>query len=211
MDFINYLLSALIGYLIGSLSFGIIFSKIKYKKDVRDFGSKNAGMTNTLRTFGKGAAAVVFIGDVLKGVAAVLIAKYLIAGQSNVLICAYTAALFAVIGHMFPAFFKFKGGKGAATAIAVTTTLAPLTFPILAVPFFILAFTTKMVSVASIVSSAILPVATFFIYYFYGESPTIPTIFTSIMAIMIIFMHRGNIKRIIKGEENKFSSKKKTV
>ena len=125
---LNWFLSAAVAYLLGSLSFGIILSKVKYKKDIRDYGSNNAGMTNTLRTFGKRAAAFVFIFDALKGVVAVLLAKYLLCGDQDPVLCAYIAMFFVVLGHMFPVYFKFKGGKGAATALGATTAFQPLTF-----------------------------------------------------------------------------------
>lgn len=203
-----YVLSAAVAYLLGSLSFGIILSKVKYKKDIRDYGSNNAGMTNTLRTFGKGAAAFVFIFDALKGTAAVLLAKYLLCGEQDPILCAYIALVFVVLGHMFPVYFKFKGGKGAATSLGATTALAPLTFPLVMIPFFIVVLTTKMVSLASIISGLLLPVVTFCIYRFKGEPTLVPTVSTAILAALIVFMHRSNIKRILKGEERKIGSDK---
>lgn len=205
---LNWILSAAVAYLLGSLSFGIILSKVKYKKDIRDYGSNNAGMTNTLRTFGKGAAAFVFIFDALKGALAALLAKYLLCGDQAPVLCAYIAVFFAVLGHMFPVYFKFRGGKGAATALGATTALQPLTFPLVMIPFFIVVLTTKMVSLASIISGALLPVVTFCIYYFKGEPTLVPTVGTALLAVLIIFMHRSNIKRILKGEERKIGSDK---
>lgn len=205
---VNWFLSAAVAYLLGSLSFGVILSKSKYKKDIRDYGSHNAGMTNTLRTFGKGAAAFVFLFDALKGVAAVLLAKYLLCGAQNSVLCAYIAAFFVVVGHMFPVYFGFKGGKGAATALGATTALQPLTFPLVMLPFFVVVLTTKMVSLASIISGALLPVVTFCIYHFKGEPTLVPTAFTALLAVLIIFMHRSNICRIVKGEERKIGSDK---
>lgn len=206
-----YILSAVIAYFIGSFSFGIIISKLFYKKDIRDFGSHNAGMTNMMRTFGKGPGIAVFLLDVFKGVIAVLLAKMLFADFANTLICGYVAALFAIIGHMYPVYFKFRGGKGVATALGVTTFLAWQTFPIVMIPFAIIAAVSKMVSLASIVSAFLLPFATFVIYkLWYPEfSPIVPTIVTAIIAVIIIIFHRSNIKRIIKGEENKIGQSKK--
>jgi len=205
---LNWILTAAVAYLLGSLSFGIILSKVKYKKDIRDYGSNNAGMTNTLRTFGKGAAAFVFIFDALKGTLAALLAKYLLCGDQDPVLCAYVAVFFAVFGHMFPVYFKFKGGKGAATALGATTALQPLTFPLVMIPFFIVVLTTKMVSLASIISGALLPIVTFCIYHFKGEPTLVPTVGTALLGALIIFMHRSNIKRIIKGEERKIGSDK---
>lgn len=205
---LSYILSAVVAYLLGSLSFGIILSKVKYKKDIRDYGSNNAGMTNTLRTFGKRAAAFVFIFDTLKGSAAVLLAKYVLSADNNAQLCAYIAVIFAVIGHMFPIYFQFKGGKGAATALGATAALAPITFPIVMLPFFVVVLTSKMVSLASIISGILLPFITFGIYYLQGEPVLIPTVSTAIVAVLIVFMHRSNIKRIKNGEERKIGSDK---
>lgn len=205
---LSYILSAAVAYLLGSLSFGIILSKVKYKKDIRDYGSNNAGMTNTLRTFGKRAAAFVFVFDALKGSAAVLLAKYVLSFSGDAQLCAYIALFFAVVGHMFPVYFKFKGGKGAATALGATTALAPLTFPLVMIPFFVVVFTSKMVSLASVISGVFLPFITFGIYYCKGEPTLVPTVSTALVAVLIVFMHRSNIKRILKGEERKIGSDK---
>lgn len=204
----NYVLCAAVAYLLGSLSFGILLSRIKYKKDIREFGSNNAGMTNTLRTFGKKAAAFVFIFDALKGTAAALLAKYLLCGSADAQICAYTATVFVVLGHMFPLYFGFKGGKGAATSLGATTALAPLTFPLVMLPFFLVVCTSKMVSLASVLSGILLPVVTFGIYKLQGAPTLVPTVATAIVAALIVFMHRANIRRILKGEERKIGSDK---
>ena len=206
----NYAICAVSAYLIGSLSFGIIISKLFYHKDIRCFGSKSAGMTNMLRTFGKAPAIATFLCDVGKGIVAVILAKKLLCGDADPITCGYIAAVFSILGHMFPIYFKFKGGKGVATALGVTTTLAWQTFPIVMIPFVIIVAVSKMISLGSIISAALLPFATYFIYKFwYPEySPLIPTVATAVMALLIIFMHRSNIKRIAHGEENKLGSKK---
>lgn len=207
---INYAICAVSAYLIGSLSFGIIISKLFYHKDIRNFGSKSAGMTNMLRTFGKAPAIATFICDVGKGIVAVALAKKLLCGDADPLVCGYVAAVFSILGHMFPIYFKFRGGKGVATALGVTTALAWQTFPIVMIPFVIIVAVSKMISLGSIISAVILPIATYFVYYFwYPEcSPVVPTVATAVIALLIIFMHRSNIKRIAHGEENKLGSKK---
>lgn len=206
-----YVLSAVLAYFIGSFSFGIIISKLFYKKDIRDFGSHNAGMTNMMRTFGKGPGIAVFLLDVFKGVLAVLLAKMLFSDFSDSLICGYIAALFAIIGHMYPIYFNFKGGKGVATALGVTTFLAWQTLPVIMIPFIATAVLSKMVSLASIISAFILPFATCLIYkLWYPEfSPLVPTVVTAIIGVIIIVFHRSNIKRIINGEENRIGKSKK--
>lgn len=206
---IRYILSGVLAYLLGSLSFGIILSKIKYKKDIREYGSNNAGMTNMLRTFGKGPAAFVFIFDALKGTAAVLIARYLLAGNvADPITCAYVAGVCAVLGHLFPLYFGFKGGKGAATALGAMTAITPVIFPCVMIPFFIVVFTTKYVSLSSMIAVLCLPISTFFWFFLRHEPWLVPTIATSIIAFLIVFMHRSNIKRLINGTENKIGSKK---
>lgn len=206
---LRYILSAVLAYFLGSLSFGIILSKTKYKKDIRDYGSNNAGMTNMLRTFGKGAAAFVFIFDALKGTAAVLIARYLLAGDvADPLTCAYVAGVFVVLGHLFPIFFGFKGGKGAATSLGAMTAITPIVFPCVMIPFFIVVLTTKYVSLSSIIAVLCLPIATFFWFYLRHEPFVVPLIATLVIAFLVVFMHRSNIKRLMKGEERKIGSKK---
>lgn len=205
---LRYILSAAAAYLLGSLSFGIIFSKAKYKKDIRDFGSNNAGASNTLRTFGKGAAAFVFLFDALKGAAAVLLARYLLCGGANAQLCAYLAMLFSVLGHMFPVFFGFRGGKGVATTCGALAALQPITLPVVLAAFLIVLAFGKMISLASVVSSVLLPFATCFMYRLQGEPTLVPTVATTILALLIVFMHRENLRRILRGEERKLGEDK---
>ena len=212
----HYFLSAVVGYILGSLSFAVIVSKAKYKKDIREYGSNNAGMTNTARTFGKKAAAVVFIGDFIKPMIAVLIAVFLISGKTDSAGCGYIAGTAAVIGHIFPVFFGFKGGKGVASMFGVTTVMTPISVPILAIPFFTTLKASKTVSLSSIISAVCVPVVTFVIYKFlpFLNPPVmrgdwkIPTVCTALIAALVIFMHRSNIERIKNGEERKIGSEK---
>lgn len=203
-----YILSAAAAYLLGSLSFGIIFSKAKYKKDIRDFGSNNAGASNALRTFGKGAAAFVFLFDALKGAAAVLLARYLLSGDANAQLCAYLAMLFSVLGHMFPVFFGFRGGKGVATTCGALAALQPMTLPFVLVVFLIVLAAGKMISLASVVSAALLPIATFALCLARDVPAGLPTAVTAILAALVIFMHRENLRRILRGEERRLGKDK---
>ena len=195
---LGYIVSAVTAYLLGSLSFGIIFSKLKYKKDIRDYGSNNAGMTNMLRTFGKGAAAV-------------LIAKYLLHFDGDPTVCAYTAMVFVVLGHLFPLYFGFRGGKGVATSLGAATALAPITFPLVMIPFLLILLIGRMVSLASVICGFLLPVVTFCIYYFKGEPTLVPTVATAILTLLVLFMHRTNLVRIAHGEERKIGADKVNV
>lgn len=212
---LDFVLCAVVGYLLGSLSFGIIVSKILFGKDIRDYGSNNAGMTNMLRTFGKGPGAVVFLGDFLKSVIAAVVSMFLLSGEQNIIICGYIGGVAAVVGHMFPLYFGFKGGKGAATALGVAMAMSPLAVPILAVPFAVTLLSSKMVSLASMITGVCFPIVTFFIYKYSSSlnsyiSPVFPTAATAVIAVLVVVMHRSNIKRIIHGEERKIGKKNKT-
>lgn len=204
---LGYIVSAVTAYLLGSLSFGIIFSKLKYKKDIRDYGSNNAGMTNMLRTFGKGAAALVFLFDTLKGAAAVLIAKYLLHFDGDPTVCAYTAMVFVVLGHLFPLYFGFRGGKGVLVGAVMLLLFDWRIFLIAFVLFFAAVFVTRWISLGSILGAISFPITTFLFYH----DPVL-TAMAFGMAVAVVFMHRSNIARILHGEENKFSFKsKKTI
>ena len=139
-------------YLLGSLSFSIIVTRLLYHKDIRTFGSGNAGMTNVLRTFGKGAAALTIVGDIGKGILAVLLAKWAFGAftAADPIYGAYIAAFCAVLGHVYPVYFGFKGGKAVSVATGTIIAIKPvLILPLLAV-FFIVFLCSKMVSLASI-------------------------------------------------------------
>lgn len=213
---IRYLLSAITGYILGSLSFGIIVSKLKYKKDIRDYGSNNAGMTNTARTFGKKAAAVVFIGDFLKPILACIIAVFLISDGTDKASFGYIAGTSAILGHIFPMFFQFRGGKGVASMFGVSALMCPASIPILAVVFFLTLTVSKTVSLSSMISAVFVPIVTFIIYkYFDFLIPTvfsgnwlIPTVCTALTSVTVIFMHRSNIGRLLRGEERKIGKNK---
>lgn len=209
MRYLVVLLCAFIGYLIGSVNFGVLISKVFYNKDIRDYGSKNAGMTNMLRTFGKKAALFTFLGDFIKGAIAVIIGKYLLSNFlccMDSVVCGYMAGIFSMIGHMFPLFFGFKGGKGVATAFGITAFIAPWTIPMVIIPFIFIALVSKYISLATLISAILWPFATFISFKFISVQPPFnATVFTAVMSFVIIIMHRENIKRLLKGKENKFN------
>ena len=123
------ILAAAAAYLLGSVSFAVVVSKGLYHQDVRQFGSGNAGMTNILRTYGKKAAALTLAGDFLKGVAAVLIGRLIFAAMGVTLFDgAYVGGLFAILGHLYPVYFGFRGGKGILTSIGIIAVINPLVF-----------------------------------------------------------------------------------
>ena len=125
-------------YLLGSINFAIIISGKKYKQDIRDHGSKNAGMTNMMRTYGKKAAGLTLLGDALKAVAACLVGYVLIGSLG-----AYIAGLFCILGHIFPIFYRFKGGKGVVTTAVAILMCNPIVFVVLLLLFVIIVFFTK--------------------------------------------------------------------
>ena len=149
LDIIVIIFSSLIGYLIGSVNTSIIIGKLLYKADVRDYGSGNAGATNALRAFGKGAALAVIVGDLLKGILACLIGRYVfgeINPGSGIFLGEYFAGFFAVIGHNWPVYFGFKGGKGVATSFAVILMFSPVAALICLGAFIVIVAITRYVS-----------------------------------------------------------------
>lgn len=208
-----YIIVTIIAYLIGSISFSVIISKKMAGFDVREKGSGNAGSTNVLRTVGKKAAAITLICDVLKGVVAILLA--LLAGviikDLDKALLVQLAGVFVIIGHTFPIFFKFKGGKGIATSLGVLLMINWQIGLICLVFALLLMALTRMVSVGSIAAAVLFPVLVLFINqnYIVAESSNWSyLIFSVIIALLVIFNHRTNLKRIFTGTENKLSFKK---
>ena len=183
-----------IAYLLGSISPSILIGRIK-GIDIRKQGSGNAGTTNTLRVLGKKAAAAVLLVDVAKGALAVFL------GTLAGLTCSYICACAVMVGHIWPIFFGFKGGKGVASAFgAVLMINWKMALLLLAVCIVVTALSKRM-SVGSITAAAGLPIASAFM-----EKPFWP--YALALAAVVIYKHRGNIKRIIKGEEPKLNFKK---
>ena len=198
---------AAIGYLIGSLNFAIIISKIKYHDDIRKYGSGNAGMTNMVRTYGTAAGIFTFLGDLFKGIVVVLITKFLF-GEA----CAYIAGLACILGHCFPCWYNFKGGKGVAVSAALILTLEPVVFAVVIIVFILVVLVTRYISLGSVMAALIYPWALSKFYprihqeaYLYF----IITICSILIALLIVFLHRENLKRLLDGKENKFAFKKK--
>lgn len=188
------IISLAIGYFLGGINCAIIISRAVYKDDIRNYGSKNAGMTNMLRTYGKKAAAMTFVGDILKTVIAIGVAQILF-GYAG----AYIAGLGSVIGHIFPCYFGFKGGKGVVAAAATVLCTNPLCFLILFVIFLILVLGYKYVSLGSVMCLLIYPI----ILNRLGEMRMIPILCAFAIAVLIIIKHKDNIKRLLAGTENK--------
>ncbi len=200
-----YVLVGLVAYLLGSISFSIIFSKKFAGFDVREKGSKNAGTTNVLRTVGKKAAILTLICDILKGVIAVLFAILAskIWTDVNAEPLKYLAGLFAIIGHTFPVYYGFKGGKGVATSLGVLLVVNPEIGIICLVFALIIMIATRWVSLGSIMAALLFPILTvFMVENLYAKAISI------LIGLLVIFNHRSNIKRLKNGTENKLSFKK---
>jgi len=208
MLFLGIVLSALCAYLMGSINNAIIVSQVYAKEDIRNYGSGNAGMTNVLRTYGKFPAAFTAVGDFAKGVLAVLLARlffYILGIQS--FDGGFVGGFFALLGHLFPVYFGFRGGKGVLTSAGVILVIHPLIFFILAVVIIPVIFLTRIVSLGSILAALLFPVLVFF---FCGRTIlSLDLLFAVLMSIIVIFMHRENIKRLLNGTENRFPKGKK--
>lgn len=205
-----YIIMAIIAYLIGSINFSVIISKRMAGFDLRDKGSGNAGSTNVLRTVGKKAAILTLICDVLKGVVSIFIAKIIgsiWSGLDSALLV-QIAGIAVVLGHTFPLFFKFKGGKGVATSLGVLVTTNWQIGLICLVFALVLILLTQMVSVGSIAAAILYPVLTLFISENYIAEGSGYLLASIILAVLIVFNHRENVKRILTGTENKISFKK---
>lgn len=208
-----YIAVAVIAYLIGSLNMAILISKFHKSKDIRDYGSGNAGMTNMLRTFGKRAATWTFIGDFTKGLLVVFFARKVGENLAMELDIAYIAALFVMIGHIYPIYFKFKGGKGIATALGAMFMLNWIAFLTIAVGIAPMVFIIKIVSAVCLCGASLYPVLNFVVLWLQGKdmySEVLPyTIMSFLMAALVFYAHRDNIKRLRNGTEPSFGRKAK--
>lgn len=190
-------------YLLGSINFAIIISGKKYKQDIRDHGSKNAGMTNMMRTYGKKAAGFTLLGDALKAVAACLIGYALLGHLGS-----YLGGLFCILGHIFPVFYKFKGGKGVVTTAISILMCDPFVFLILILIFVTIVAFTKYISLGSVICVMLYPILLDRINHLFTGKATPYAIFAMIVAILVVVKHWTNIKRLVQGTESKFSFKK---
>lgn len=209
-----YLIVGIIAYLIGSINFSVLISKKMAGFDVREKGSGNAGTTNMLRSVGKKAAAITLICDILKGVISIVIAIIVgnIAKNLDRELLLQIAGIAVVLGHTFPIFFGFKGGKGVATSLGVLL-ISNLQIGLICLVFaVVLMALTRMVSLGSCAAAVLFPVLTLFINQHYtvltdGKSGRVYFVYSVILAIIVLYNHRSNIKRILSGTENKLSFK----
>ena len=207
-----YIIVGLVAYLVGSISFSIIISKKMAGFDVREKGSGNAGATNMLRSVGKKAAVLTLLGDALKGVVAILFAVIVgaIAKNADKALLVQIAGILVVIGHTFPIFFGFKGGKGVATSLGVLLMTNWKIGLICLVFALVLMALTKMVSMGSVGAAILFPVLVLFINTnFIVTEGSGYFVYSVILAALVAFNHRSNIQRILNGTENKLSFSKK--
>ncbi len=228
------LISAIISYLLGSCNSAIIVVKLLKHEDVRTKGSKNAGLTNTYRCYGAVPALFTLIGDLAKGIVAVVLSRMVfnafntgftdfmslfgqnwqpMASGHNTIFVGYIAGFFAIIGHIFPIYYGFKGGKGVLVASSILLVIDPITFCIV-IPFFILVVAiSKYISVGSISSAIAYPIITLVSQLlrssFTTQEAIVDAILTLGTGILLIYMHKTNIERLKNGTENKFHIKKK--
>ena len=208
----NYILFSIIAYLLGSIPTALWSGRSRYSIDVREHGSKNAGATNTFRVLGKKPGIVVLTIDILKGVIATILPILFlpegICGEQNDTLAQVQilAAIAAVVGHVFPIFAQFKGGKGVATSLGVIIGLTPLAAGICILLFLVVFILSQYVSLGAIVAAISFP---FVLKFIVGESSIWLVGFSIFLSILVLFAHRKNIIRLLQRNENKMNLFKK--
>ncbi len=214
--FITAIITIIAAYLIGSVNFAVIFAKTFLKKDVREIGSGNAGTTNVMRTAGFLPGALTFVCDALKGFAAVfmgeLVFDYIMtttgAEWAYPIYGAYICGLACMLGHVFPIFFQFKGGKGVATSVGIYALCSPIAIISGLVVFAVSTITTKIVSLSSLLATVV--VLTLSVVFHDSTAPLLPQVIISFtMGVIVIVKHGSNIKRLLNGTENRIGNKNK--
>ncbi len=208
---ILYIIVAVVGYLLGSIPFGYLLVKVFRGEDVRLSGSGNIGATNVARSGAKGLGIATLVLDALKGSCAVAFALLLApsqgfhgSGRPSPLPLMATAALAAVLGHVFPVWLRFKGGKGVATALGVFMVLFPIAILVALAIFILVVVVTRYVSLGSILGAISFPIAA----YFLQPTDWISLVLASMVSLIVIIKHRENIRRLLAGNENRFGSGK---
>ncbi len=220
MIWLCYIIMIAVPYLLGGINTSIIVTKLKTGKDIRTMGSGNAGLTNTLRTQGKAVAGIVLLGDVAKSVLAiwaVRLAFQFLGGVDTTILengmnwVGYMAGFMAVVGHVFPVYYGFRGGKGVLSAISAIFTLDWRTGCVLLAVFIVIVAITRYVSLGSCIASSLYGFGTLaFVYFMDGDPAGIVCTFIAFFtAALVIFMHRGNIKRLATHTEKKLGEKAK--
>lgn len=210
--FLSIAFTLVFSYLLGSVNSAITVCKIWKKSDIRDYGSNNAGLTNVLRVFGKGPAIVTLLLDLAKGICAVLVCRGLVTHVFDVTFfnndrfIGYVAGLAVILGHIFPIFYGFHGGKGVLVAATTLITIDPLTCLFAVLVFAVVVAVTKYVSIGSIAAAFSYPIFTMLTQYLRHIDGAWQNMLMALaIAFLITYMHRPNIKRLREGTENKFS------
>lgn len=223
MIILALVLTAALSYLLGSCNSAIIVVRLLKHEDIRNFGSKNAGLTNTLRCFGKLPALLTLIGDLLKGIVAAFISiklwEILLGADFESVYLfderavGYLSGIFSIFGHIFPLYYGFKGGKGVLVSCSILLVIDPVTFCIVIPLFILIVAISRYVSLGSILAACAYPVITFFVHMFVYDvglpRSILHTAMVMVTSALLIYMHRTNIVRLKNGTENKFGQKKK--
>ena len=198
-------------YLLGSIPTGVVLAALLGKQDIRTAGSGNIGATNAARLLGKKFGACTFLGDMLKGLIPVLAAGFVLAGNDNAGQAHFTTAacgLAAFLGHLYPVYLRFKGGKGVATACGVMLALEPIIIPILLIVFAGVIAISRFVSLGSLASAFVLPLLLLAVNSLVRPVPLAVMALGFLMAVLVFLKHRDNIGRLLQGTENKIGKKK---
>ncbi len=215
MEYLIAALSISTAYLLGSISFAIIFTKAYANKDVRDFGSGNAGMTNVLRVVGKTAGALTFLGDILKGYLACQIGQHIFGYLQNItgndifnpIYGAYICGLVCMLGHIFPIYYDFKGGKGVAVSVGIFAVCCPIAIACGLACFLVVLLISRIISISSLCATVV--VVTLSMVFYNSSAMFWPQAALAVaMGVLVIVKHRENIGRLIRGEEKKLFVKK---
>lgn len=212
MNYIGVLAPVFIAYFLGSINFAVIFANAFLKKDVRELGSGNAGTTNVMRTAGFLPGALTFICDALKGFAACFIGKmlFIYAYPDTIpwIYVAYMCGVACMLGHVFPIFFGFKGGKGVATSVGIFAVCCPIAIIIGLTVFALMTLITKIVSLSSLIATVTV-ISLSIVFYNSEADIVLPAVLSIAMGVIVFLKHSENIKRLVKGEEKKIKVRRK--
>lgn len=211
MIYLGLVAAVIIAYLLGSINFAVIFANAFLKKDVRELGSGNAGTTNVMRTAGFLPGALTFICDALKGFAACFIGKaifmYIFPDTIPWIYVAYMCGVACMLGHVFPIFFGFKGGKGVATSVGIFAVCCPIAIIIGLTVFALMTLITKIVSLSSLIATVTV-ISLSIVFYNSEADIVLPAVLSIAMGVIVFLKHKENIKRLVKGEEKKIKVSK---
>ena len=204
--FLTAVACIIVPYLLGSINFAIIFSKLFHHGDVREHGSGNAGSTNMLRTYGLKTALLTFVCDLMKGVISALIGLFMMPYFTGFV---YISGFACLIGHAFPIYYGFKGGKCVASLAGVMLVCNPPVFVLLFLVFVFTVLLSQYISLGSIICAMAFPLANLFIPFYVSPAPPVGIIVSLLMAILVVYLHRKNIVRLWQGNESKVSFRSK--